>query len=129
LGEQAQRIERVIGKVDVVITDSPVLLSCIYRPLDYPASFDEFTLWLHNRYPSLNVMVRRPTTTFEREGRIHSEAQSRIIDHRIRGLFTTHGIPFSEASPEPADAERITATIAELVRQPGLIAATTGTEE
>jgi hypothetical protein len=123
LGEQAQRIERAVGQVDVIITDSPVLLSCVYRPADYPACFDEFTLWLHARYPSLNVLLRRPAGTFETQGRIHTEPQAKAIDTQIRALFATHAIPFIEARPEPADARRLAATVARLARTTEVLSA------
>jgi hypothetical protein len=117
LGEQAQRIERAIGQVDVIITDSPVLLSCVYRPAEYPSCFDEFTFWLHARYPSCNVLLRRPTSrrAFETQGRIHDETQSKRIDQQILALFARHAIPFIEADPEPMDADRIAAAVATMV--------------
>ncbi len=107
IGEQHQRIERVVGKVDTIITDSPVLLSAIYRPGDYPPAFDELAHWLHRRFPSVNVLLERPQGAFEKEGRIQDYDQSLEIDTAIRELLEDNAISYVKASPTPEDAERI----------------------
>jgi deoxyadenosine/deoxycytidine kinase len=91
LGEQFQRIERVAGKCDIIVTDSPVCFSAIYMPRNYPASLQDLALWCFRQYPSLNVFVERPAG-YESVGRIETRAQAEEIDRRVLEFLETHDI-------------------------------------
>ena len=91
LGEQFQRIERVAGKCDIIVTDSPVLMSAIYRPAKFPDSLNDLALWCFRQYPSLNVFVDRPDS-YEPVGRIHTLDQARAIDQQMLDFLAAHEI-------------------------------------
>lgn len=114
LGGQSQRIEIRAGKTDVIITDSPVLLSSVYRGIDYPPEFDMVCLWAHRRYPSLNILLERPAGIFESQGRIHDKEQSVAKDAEIRGLLERNRIAYVAARPDIQDARRIARMIADI---------------
>lgn len=60
-GKQYFRISRLVGKVDVAITDSPILLSAFYGKNDQVLGkeFNDLTLKVFNHYDSVNVYVHR----------------------------------------------------------------------
>ena len=72
--EQAHRINRLVGKVDVIVTDSPILFSEIYgenNSNDFRARiWDE-----HNSHDNFNLFINRGST-FEQQGRIHNLEES-----------------------------------------------------
>lgn len=91
LGEQSWRIARLQGKgIDVVVTDSPILLSAVYNP-----GFDTIpalAIELHNRWPSLNFFVRRPDR-YDPRGRTEPLGVARSIDAKVEELFAKLGEP------------------------------------
>lgn len=90
-GEQAWRIERLIGKVDVIVTDSPLLLSSIYASSDLPQSFHDFVLWTHNRYNNINFYITR-TKKYETTGRNQTEEEAIGIDETMTSFMIKTGI-------------------------------------
>lgn len=81
LREQNHRIERLIGKAEIIITDSPILLNIIYLREKHFAYIDK-VLELHNKYSNFNFVVERGDR-FEKEGRIHSLESSIEKDKEI----------------------------------------------
>lgn len=107
MGEQFQRVERVAGKCDLVVTDSPVVLSAIYAPEKFPAALTELALWCTRQYPSLNVFVDRPVE-YESIGRIETRAQAEEIDRKVLTFMHDNGLtPVHHVRSSHADAQRI----------------------
>ena len=99
---------RLADKVDYVITDSPVLLSPIYReaygtPL-YSDAIDKLALECYDMYDNINFMLSRPRENFEEDGRAQNEVQSVAIDLEILNQFQRLGIPFTQIEG-PANAQ------------------------
>lgn len=95
---QRQRIDRFIGKVDIVVTDSPIILSSVYLK-ETGAEADEFKKQMVKDYASynnLNLFINRGNEAFETEGRIHSEQESKGLDTDIRELLNKSGFSFLE---------------------------------
>ena len=100
LAHQHRKILRLADKVDYVITDSPVLLSPIYReaygtPL-YSDAIDKLALECYDMYDNINFMLSRPRENFEEDGRAQNEVQSVAIDLEILNQFQRLGIPFAQ---------------------------------
>lgn len=77
LGEQDRRLRRLVGKVDFVITDSPLLLSLAYAGGDFALPwFETAVRGAFDCYDNLNVVVRavKPYQPF---GRRQSAASAR----------------------------------------------------
>jgi len=85
-GQQLWRIQRLIGKVRVVITDSPILLSAFYAPESSPRAFIEAVKSFHAEQHSLNVEVIR-TKCYNPRGRFQTETEARAIDLKMRNLI------------------------------------------
>jgi nicotinamide riboside kinase len=94
-GRQVQRIDRLMGQVDYVITDSPLLLSAIYAPDDYPKEWEKIVIELWKRYDnSLAFLGRGPW--FADHGRVHNLQASLEIDRRIAVLLDKHNITYTQ---------------------------------
>lgn len=88
--EQAHRINRLIGKVDVVVTDSPTVLGLLY--LKEPNSdFETQVLRDFNGHKNFNLFINRGQV-FQQAGRIHNAAESKAIDKRVQDFLQAHQI-------------------------------------
>lgn len=102
LAVQENRIHRLVGKVDFIVTDSPILLNPLYLTEGTAAEKQEYTdsvFQRFNQYNNFCVFVERGQS-FEKEGRIHNEEQSRQIDRQITGLLREYGIFFGSYTYE-----------------------------
>lgn len=105
-GDQVQRLERLRGKVDWVVTDSPIILSSIYAPTDYPESFHALVWDLWRRYDNHCFLMER-VNEYEDYGRYHDEGQSQEIDRRIRGWLDARQQKFSVVEGRPDAPKKI----------------------
>lgn len=95
LGKQSYRVSRVAGQVDVIITDSPILLSAIYNPdPEIQNELEALTVRMFNQYNNLNIVLKR-TFPYQKEGRMHSEEQSSEIYQKIIECLNQNGIGYS----------------------------------
>jgi hypothetical protein len=99
LGEQHARLWRLRDKVDLVVTDSPLLLSVFYnqgRWAYLPALAEE----LHNSYQSINYfLVRDPARTYDTRGRNQTREEAEKIDVALREILRIRMVPVTEVSP------------------------------
>lgn len=87
-GLQHHRIHRLLGQVDVIITDAPLLHSVIYDS-GKNEYLTPLVLEEHLQLNSLDVFLQR-VKPFNPKGRVHDEEQSRAIDKRILDLLEYH---------------------------------------
>ena len=92
---QRRELEILLGQVDVVISDSPLLLGCIYSPSHYPDSFKQFTKWSFDQYNNLNFLVKR-TKPYNPKGRNHNELESDQIHLELEKLLNGFNLPYHE---------------------------------
>ncbi|BDF59160.1 hypothetical protein CE91St36_19770 [Christensenellaceae bacterium] len=87
LEEQNRRLKCVQGKVDVAVTDSPVILGLIYQK--YPSEdLKREAFKAYNSYCNFNLFIERPKDRqFEQAGRIHTEKESLEKDREIINLL------------------------------------------
>ncbi len=87
------------GKVDFVITDSPILLSAVYPDINrdlfnlrpWPA-LHEFKTLVRAQfiyYDNINIWLNRPKD-YEKEGRLQDEKQAKWIDRMIKSELEGH---------------------------------------
>lgn len=96
-GRQVQRIHRLKGQVDYVITDSPFLLSAIYAPEDYPQAWEQVVVELWKQYDNVVAFLERGPW-FDDRGRVHNLDDSVEIDRRIAVLLQKHNITYTQVS-------------------------------
>ena len=92
-GKQLHTLVRVMGQVDVVITDSPLLLSLIYGHRECK-EFHDLVLAVNNRYRMMNVFLRRHKK-YNPAGRLQTEEEARTIDGKILDMLQSNDIPFT----------------------------------
>lgn len=94
-GKQLRNIERLWGKVDVIVTDSPPILTSFYCDqynLDYPFEFHVLTRAMHFRLsPSINYLITRVKPYVE-AGRNQTEEESDTIAVSLKEWLRGAGV-------------------------------------
>lgn len=78
-GKQSFKISRCNGKVDIIITDSPILLGAIYED---SKKFKAAVLEEFNKYRNLNFFIIRQKE-YNPNGRNQTEEEAKLIDEKI----------------------------------------------
>jgi len=86
LSKQNRRLDRLEGKVDYAITDSPLLLVLAYIPEGYYDSFNKLTFDVWNNYLNYNIVLNRGHD-YTGEGRNQNETQAIKIDKDIEKIL------------------------------------------
>lgn len=98
LNEQMKRINRLYGKVDFIVTDSPILLNNTYlnedKNTEVYSAYSDSVNKLYGLYNNFNYFVERDTSVFEKEGRIHNLEQSIAIDNELKNMLHNNQIDF-----------------------------------
>lgn len=93
---QNRRQQRLLGKVDYVVTDSPILLNSWYYTYNTPNPLSSLLqlmddIW--NTYDNINILIEREHK-FETIGRVHDEQQSHEIQDGIVDMLYQKHIPY-----------------------------------
>jgi hypothetical protein len=111
--EQHRRLNRLAGKVDYVITDSPLLLSAFYAPEGYPESFLPLVLDFFNRYDNSLYYLER-TAPYSPDGRLQMEKEADAISPRMLDFLRTHNVPYTHLR---SDHTAVDAILADVLRE------------
>jgi nicotinamide riboside kinase len=99
LGRTWETLSALVGRVDVVICDSPLLLCSVYAGEREPLSFHNFVIDLHKRTHRLNLFIERPLDqAYSTNGRRENEDQALVMDQRIKAALRDAQEPFLEVS-------------------------------
>ncbi len=90
--EQYQRQFRLMGKVDVIITDSPLLLQAAYN--DEP-EFNDLAVHLFKKFNNYNYVIKRKKE-FNPKGRAHNLEEAKKLDEKMYVLLNTYGEEYVE---------------------------------
>lgn len=94
LKEQVSRMDRLQGKVDFIVTDSPVLLNAVY--LKNPNSeYMQSIRNLYGHFNNYNYFIERNPNIFEQEGRIHNLSESLKIDKQLKDTLNSLGLQYT----------------------------------
>jgi len=93
LTEQRKRIDRLIGKVDVIVTDAPLLLNSIYLAQS-DIEYYKNVLDIYNSYDNINVFVNRTNMKYETRGRTQSLDESMLLDTKIKNLLLDNNLEY-----------------------------------
>lgn len=97
-GKQFYRISRCEDQVDVIVTDSPILLSTIYNnDPRLGETFNKMVLNVFNSYDNLNYLLLR-TKPYNPIGRNQTEAESDNITEEIKKMLMDSFVDFTYAT-------------------------------
>ena len=91
-GKQSFKVSRCFGKVDVIITDSPIAISMVYSESDKfkAAVLEEFNKYEKN---NMNILLKR-TVPYDPNGRFQTEGEAKEIDDKIKNTLDESEIPY-----------------------------------
>ena len=98
--EQAKRLNRLVGKVDFVVTDAPLLLNSVYLDPSYSKkqAYTKAVMERFQKYDNFCFVVGRDTSYFETIGRTQSLEESIQKDNEIVQLLKDNQVYFKTYS-------------------------------
>lgn len=105
-GKQYHRMWRLKNLVDVIITDSPLLLSIYYNKTK-SNYFEDLIVEQYNKFNNMLYILKRDNIEFKQEGRIQNEEESKHIDMEVKNILDRNNISYIEISTLDA-IEKIT---------------------
>jgi len=101
--KQHHRIFVLLGQVEVVVTDCPILLSPVYDT-EKRATFEKLVVEEHSKMWTYNVFLKRKKA-YNPKGRIHNEEQAHEIDRKVLDVLDRNNQCYEtfDASPEGKD--------------------------
>jgi len=94
--KQSLRVSRLYGKVDVIVTDAPVLQGAPYavnKP--YYEDYRRCLRAIYDEIPHLDFFIHR-NKSYNPKGRFQDEAGARVLDEEILSFMKTEGLEFTE---------------------------------
>lgn len=95
--KQNRGLERLRGKVDFAITDSPLLLGVYYGREFHLKNFDLLITELFNSYDNINFLLER-NKPYRPEGRFQTEEEAKHADAEIEQMLIDKQIPHTKVS-------------------------------
>lgn len=111
--EQYHRLDRLRGSVDMIVTDSPVLLGLIYGEGKIDAEYSEQIRQYYDSFENFDMlMVRNRSTGYQTEGRLETEQEAIVRDAQIETMLKKQGVFFGRYKRDDIakTVERITQT-------------------
>ena len=106
-GKQYFRISRCQDKVDVVITDSPLLLSVFYNNSELLGKeFESLVCKVFNSYDSLNYLLLRDKP-YNPIGRFQTEEESNALAQPMKDMLNKYNVNYIERKGNQNDYDFI----------------------
>lgn len=111
LGKQVRRESMLYGKVNWIVTDSPVMMNLYYAQHYCPTQLAEgvraATLSFYNQaekdgHKHIHVFLKR-TTPYVNEGRYQTEQEAKEIDFGIKNALSNFKLPIIESTSNELD--------------------------
>lgn len=96
--QQLHRLRKLVGKVDVIVTDSPILLSLNYAKNETETFKKLVVETHHNLCRNLNFLLQREKP-YEPSGRMQTEKEARDIDPILRNILVSSHVEYREIIP------------------------------
>lgn len=92
-GKQCLKIYRLLGKVDVIVTDSPIAVGAMYTT---EKPYQDVCLYEAKKYKNTyNLFVNR-FKPYNQNGRNQTEEEAKEIDRKIKAFLTDNNLEFKE---------------------------------
>lgn len=99
-GKQYHKLFRLKDKVDVIITDSPLIISIHYNKIS-SEHFNNLVVEQYHKFNNLMYFINRPET-YQSEGRLQTLEESEMIDSDIKKVLQMYNINYTEVSYKDA---------------------------
>lgn len=106
---QIYKQERVEGQVDVIITDSPIILGLFYwndENKDKTLYYKKLIFEIFNEKNNLNIYVRRKKA-YNPIGRNQTEDEAKELDNKIGSFLSDNKLPYTTVDGTVAGLEEI----------------------
>lgn len=117
LGKQYFKMSRCADKVDVIVTDSPVLLSILYnnnsKILGKP--FNDLVYNIFNSYNNKNYLINR-VKPYNPKGRLQTEEESDALKQPLIDIMNKNNLEFVEYKGIEEDYDKIVAEILQAIK-------------
>lgn len=120
-GKQSYKIGRCAGKVDVIVTDSPLPLSIYYNNEErLTENFDRTVMDVFCSYINMNYLLTR-VKPYNPNGRHQTEAESNQVAEELKTLLDNQGIPYTLADGDKDGYDEIVLDVIGELRNLGVI--------
>ena len=109
LGTQYHRLMRVYDKVDIIITDGPLLNSVVYNEGGVPEVAD-LAITLHESLINYDVYLLR-TKSYNPLGRTQTEEEAKKLDETIKDVLAAYAPGFKVSGTEDIHVDILAAEI------------------
>lgn len=94
--KQRRRIKDLEHKVDIIVTDSPILMSLIYGEKE-SHWFKELVKHENQKHNNLNMFVQRdPDRPYNPSGRYQTEEQAMLLDLQMANMLSENDQPYKK---------------------------------
>lgn len=97
---ETPKLFRLKDKVDVIITDSPLIISIHYNKTS-SEHFNNLVVEQYHTFNNLMYFINRPET-YQSEGRLQTLEESEMIDSDIKKVLQMYNINYTEVSYKDA---------------------------
>lgn len=101
LAKQNKQLVRLIGKVDIVVNEAPIINGMAYTPENYYSSFGPFVREVWNSYDNMSFLIER-RFDYDPVGRYQDEQGAIEVDFRVKELLDSEGIPHISVGADQA---------------------------
>lgn len=123
LGKQYHRIKNALDVNDILVVDSPILLSYIYFKLNgldkeiNDKIFKDFTFELDHslQCKNVNILLSRDISSYQDVGRIHSRDESKLIQNSILNMLNDNNVSYFKINNEFKQLDKTVESILDVV--------------
>lgn len=94
LAKQNRRVSRLVGQVDLIITDSPIIMGLAYVPDDYFKHFQALVSDVWHSYHNINFFIDRKDRKYNPIGRNQTYDEAKSLDSVVENLLKTNHIDY-----------------------------------
>lgn len=97
-GKQLMRQYKLLGNVEVAVTDSPIIFSLLYKGFGCVDGFDEVIVKQFNLFNNVTFLLKRDPLEhpYNPKGRTQTESEAIILDQQIIEVLDRYDIPYHE---------------------------------
>ncbi len=100
-GQQLFKQQKLVGKVDYVFTDSPIILSNVYESRYLDTNFPNAVIDIFNTFENINFVIKREGD-FNEHGRHHNLEEALAADKKVLDILNANRILYKVVNREDA---------------------------